>query len=93
MEKVYIEEKSLLGDNEIVKKMISKGEDEIPVEDGQTVGVIYEGRLEDGTVFDATSKHPGQKPLEFAIGQGSVIKGWDIGIKAMYLGEVAELFI
>ena len=45
----------------------------------------YEGRLEDGTVFD--SSYPRGEPLETAIGVGQVIKGWDVGIMCMFLGE------
>jgi len=53
--------------------------------------VNYEGRLEDGTIFD-TSYDRGE-PLKVAIGTGQVIKGWDIGIMAMQLGEKADLVI
>lgn len=53
--------------------------------------VNYEGRLEDGTVFDKSSDRG--EPLKFIIGTGQVIKGWDIGIMAMQLGEKAELII
>ena len=43
---------------------------------GATVDVNYKGWLDDGSVFDASSKHGG-KPFQFALGQGRVIKGWD----------------
>jgi peptidylprolyl isomerase len=46
---------------------------------GQTVSVLYTGKLKDGTVFDSTSLHGG-KPIDFPIGVGQVIKGWDLGI-------------
>ena len=51
----------------------------------------YEGRLENGTVFDRSSDRG--EPLKFIIGTGQVIKGWDIGIMSMKLGESAELII
>ena len=44
----------------------------------------YEGKLEDGTVFDSGE-------IDIKIGTGQVIKGWDIGVMAMKLGEKAEL--
>ena len=47
--------------------------------------------MEDGTIFD-TSTERGE-PLKFVIGTGQVIKGWDIGIMSMKLGEKAELVI
>ena len=58
---------------------------------GDQVKVHYEGRLEDGTVFDSSYKRG--KPFEVEIGVGRVVKGWDIGIPSMELGEKAELTI
>jgi len=53
--------------------------------------VNYEGRLEDGTVFDRSADRG--EPLKIIIGTGQVIKGWDIGIMSMKLGEKADLVI
>jgi len=55
---------------------------------GCPVKVQYEGRLTDGSVFD--SSH-GQSPLDIKIGEGQVIKGWDVGVMSMHLGEMADL--
>ena len=51
----------------------------------------YVGCLEDGTVFDRSSDRG--EPLKFVIGTGQVIRGWDIGIMTMKLGEKADLII
>lgn len=51
----------------------------------------YEGRLENGTVFDNSKDHG--EPLKIRIGEGQVIEGWDQGIMSMRLGEKADLFI
>lgn len=51
----------------------------------------YRGTLEDGTEFDA-SYNRGQ-PLEFPIGAGRVIKGWDQGLLEMCVGEKRKLII
>jgi FKBP-type peptidyl-prolyl cis-trans isomerases 1 len=58
-----------------------------PAEKGHTVVVKYEGRLDDGTVFDSSSK------FEFTLGAGEVIKGWDQGILSMKVGEKRKLFV
>jgi len=52
---------------------------------GQTVRVHYVGKLKDGTKFDASRDH-GTEPLEFPIGVGQVIKGWDEGLMTMKVG-------
>ncbi|MCU1227361.1 MAG: peptidylprolyl isomerase FKBP-type [Acidobacteria bacterium] len=57
---------------------------------GQTVSVHYTGWLTNGTQFDSSR---GGEPLEFAIGDGRVIKGWDEGIGAMKVGEKRTLVI
>lgn len=63
-----------------------------PATAGKTVSVLYTGRLMDGTVFDASSLN-NNKPLDFLLGSGSVIKGWDEGIALMRKGEKAVLLI
>lgn len=59
---------------------------------GDTVSVKYKGMLEDGTVFDATELHGGT-PIEFKLGVGQVVKGWDLGIAGMKVGEKRTLTI
>lgn len=51
---------------------------------GDTVKVHYTGRLEDGTVFDSSQ---GRQPLEFQLGSGSVIPGFEEAIVGMQEGE------
>src|SRR3982750_3216359 len=58
---------------------------------GQTVSVHYTGTLTDGTKFDS-SRDRGE-PIEFPLGQGRVIKGWDEGIARMHVGDQAILVI
>ncbi len=60
---------------------------------GRVVSVLYTGRLMDGTIFDASSRHGTGAPITFKLGVGQVIKGWDEGIALMRKGEKAELLI
>ena len=56
------------------------------------VVVNYTGKLEDGSVFDS-SLNPGREPFTFTLGVGSVIKGWDLGVKGMKVGGKRKLTI
>ena len=58
---------------------------------GQKVAVNYVGKLLDGTEFDNSYKRG--EPIEFVLGQGRVIPGWDEGIAMMKEGEKAVLLI
>lgn len=58
---------------------------EVSVKKGNKVKVDYKGTFDDGTVFDASEKH-GQ-PLEFEVGSGQVIKGFDEAVMGMKKGE------
>ncbi len=54
------------------------------VKNGDTVRVHYEGRLEDGSVFDSSE---GGDPLEFRVGAGEVIPGFDEAVRDMGIGD------
>ncbi|MFH6997259.1 peptidylprolyl isomerase [Flavobacterium sp. FlaQc-57] len=71
-------------------KMIQKGDGK-KAESGKTVAVHYEGSLENGKVFD--SSYPRKKPIEFRLGQGQVIEGWDEGIALLQVGDKARFVI
>ncbi len=71
-------------------KMIQIGSGK-QAESGKTVSVHYEGSLENGKVFD--SSYPRKKPIEFKLGQGQVIEGWDEGIALLKVGDKARFVI
>ena len=58
---------------------------------GQMVSVHYKGQLVDGTVFDSSYKR--NQPLDFQVGVGQVIAGWDEGICLLQVGDKARLVI
>ena len=58
---------------------------------GDKVTLEYTGMLNDGTVFDASSKH--DKPLQFEVGGGRVIPGFDKAVTGMKLGEKKKFTI
>ncbi len=71
-------------------QIIQKG-DGVKAEKGQTVSVHYKGQLTDGTVFDSSYKR--NQPIDFPLGVGQVIPGWDEGIQLLNVGDKARLVI
>ncbi len=61
------------------------------VEKGNKVQVEYEGKFDDGTVFDSSKTHG--KPLEFIAGKGLVVPGFDNAVVGMEEGEEKEFTI
>jgi len=57
---------------------------------GDQVKVHYHGRLQDGTTFDSSE---GRSPLEFEVGAGQVIKGFDDGVLGMKQGDKKTIHI
>lgn len=55
---------------------------------GDTAKVHYTGTLDDGRVFD-TSKN--REPLEFELGGGQIISGFEIGVEGMEVGETRKI--
>jgi peptidylprolyl isomerase len=51
---------------------------------GNTVKVHYTGKLKDGTIFDSSQD---REPLEFILGDGKMIKGFDVAVQGMQVGD------
>jgi len=64
----------------------------VEANDFNKVVVNYTGSLEDGSIFDS-SLNQGREPFTFTLGVGSVIKGWDLGVKGMKVGGKRKLTI
>jgi peptidyl-prolyl cis-trans isomerase A (cyclophilin A) len=58
---------------------------------GAGVSVHYKGQLLDGTVFDSSYKR--KEPIDFNVGLGQVIAGWDEGIQLLQVGDKARFVI
>jgi FKBP-type peptidyl-prolyl cis-trans isomerase 2 len=65
------------------------GVDCMPVKNGDKIKVEYEGKLDDGTIFDSTDKHG--EPLEFEVGSGQIIPGFDTAVIGMEKDEEKEV--
>lgn len=71
-------------------KIINKGSGS-SAEKGKTVSVHYEGSLSNGQVFD--SSYSRNQPIDFTLGVGQVIPGWDEGIGLLKVGDKARFVI
>jgi len=58
---------------------------------GAGVSVHYKGQLLDGTVFDSSYKR--KEPIDFNVGVGQVIAGWDEGIQLLQVGDKARFVV
>ncbi|WOG92635.1 hypothetical protein DCAR_0311909 [Daucus carota subsp. sativus] len=82
----------LTGDGGVVKTIVrrAKADAITPSESLPLVDVHYEGTLaETGEVFDST--HEDNTIFTFEVGQGTVIKAWDVALKTMKVGEIAKI--
>ena len=73
-----------------VDEVVGTGESPSP---GKFVRVHYTGWLENGTQFDSSRGPDRGQPLQFPIGVGRVIKGWDEGVMTMKVGGKRKLII
>ena len=63
----------------------------MPIKKGDKIKVEYVGTLDDGTVFDSTEKHG--EPIEFEVGSGQIIAGFDSAVVGMKNGDEKEITI
>ena len=88
------EKKEMVSENskeqELQIEILKQGTGE-EVKSGDNIAVHYTGTLEDGTKFDSSLDRG--KPFAFTLGIGQVIKGWDIGVLGMKVGEKRKLVI
>ncbi len=75
------------GDKGLLKKIVQGGTGNNPSK-GSTCFMNYVGRFENGKIFDQS-----ESPFQFKLGVGQVIKGWDVGVETMKVGEKATLWL
>jgi peptidylprolyl isomerase len=73
------------------KEKKAEGNTMTTVKKGDKVKVEYVGSLEDGTIFDSSAQH--EAPLEFTVGDGQIIKGFDDAVMGMNVGEEKQITI
>ncbi|MCL4278533.1 MAG: FKBP-type peptidyl-prolyl cis-trans isomerase [Ignavibacteriaceae bacterium] len=61
------------------------------IDSGKVVTVNYSGYLQDGTLFDSSVER--DEPIQFVVGQGQVIPGWDEGMRLLKKGDKARFII
>ena len=71
-------------------EILQKGEGKKATK-GANVSVHYKGQLLDGTVFDSSYKR--KQPIDFPVGVGQVIAGWDEGVQLLKVGDKARFVI
>ena len=77
-------------DNELKIEVLNEGKG-IAAKNGDNVSVHYIGTLQDGTKFDSSLNRG--IPFDFDLGASQVIKGWDLGVLGMKMGEKRKLII
>ncbi len=80
----------IVKENGLIIEVLSAGDGK-EAKNGNTVAVHYTGKLVDGTVFDSSIQRG--TPIEFNLGIGMVIPGWEQGILGMLVGEKRILTI
>lgn len=89
-----INQKSMIEENKLKVEVLKEGVG-VEAKAGDMVSVNYTGMLVDGTKFDSNvdPKFSHVEPFEFSLGAGQVIKGWDLGVAGMKIGEKRKLTI
>ena len=78
-------------EKKVIRKVIlEKGEEKMVIGKGDKAKVHYTGQLEDGTVFDESKTG---EPLEFTVGSGQIIPGFDKAVEGMELNEEKKVTI
>ena len=85
----YLERKS----PEEVKNLLLESNVKEHPEKGETCEVFYIASLEDGEAFDSNEKSTGGKPFVFETGRGVIIKGWEVALANMTIGDKVQLKI
>jgi len=83
---------SVAAQDQVQIETVTEGTGDRAAQDGDTLAVLYTGKLADGTEFDSSAKH-GNQPLVVTLGEHKVIAGWEQGLVGMKVGEKRTLVI
>jgi FKBP-type peptidyl-prolyl cis-trans isomerase len=84
-------EKVVLDNGMVIQELALGDEDGPRASKGQIVAIHYTGWLQDGTTVIDTTRN--RQPLQFQLGEGTVLKGWDIGVQGMRVGGKRKLTV
>jgi FKBP-type peptidyl-prolyl cis-trans isomerase FkpA len=87
---VALPEKIVL-DNGLQIEELALGQEGQRANKGNIVAIHYTGWLQDGTTVIDTTRN--RQPLQFQLGEGTVLKGWDIGVQGMKVGGKRKLTV
>jgi FKBP-type peptidyl-prolyl cis-trans isomerase 2 len=84
------EEEQIVGNNNSGRLERRTGDEKMTITNGSNVKLQYEGRLETGEVFDKSDE---ENPLQFIVGSGQIIPGFEKAVESMKTGEEKEFTI
>ncbi len=87
---VFIEGEAMTTDSGLQYAIVEEGDGDSP-QPGDIVRVHYTGRFSDDKVFD--SSYDREEPIQFVVGMGQVIPGWDEGIQLLKAGDKAKFIV
>ncbi|KAH7420085.1 hypothetical protein BKA64DRAFT_33118 [Cadophora sp. MPI-SDFR-AT-0126] len=82
---------SAVAQDGIVIEVIRSSDCTLKTKNGDLISVNYNGTLTDGTLFDSSYAGSAPAPFAFTIGAGEVIKGWELGLLDMCIGDQRKL--
>ncbi|PVH85133.1 hypothetical protein DL98DRAFT_583728 [Cadophora sp. DSE1049] len=81
----------VVAEDGLIIEVIRSSDCTLKTKNGYLISVNYNGTLTDGTLFDSSYVGSAPEPFAFTIGAGEVIKGWELGLLDMCIGDQRKL--